>query len=252
MHTRLVHSLIASALVVAGSPAIARAQIGFPGGIRESGNQVVDAGRVVVTGAGVTGEGQPALTWLVGTSGAFSDNAQSFTGFVGLSWEGTIPVEAAVAYNRSEPDGLSGSNAFSATVEAVIPSAALAALGTKLSVSGEGVWVQDSHQSYSGAVSVTQALAKAVEVVGSAAYATTNPEAGASTSGIRPGASIAVVPVKGTSLRAEYTFNNDLDGEDSFAFRATQRLAPRGVPPFQLRGQVAKHGTVSFGIVFFP
>ncbi|HEX6750166.1 MAG TPA: hypothetical protein VF092_22930 [Longimicrobium sp.] len=245
----MIRSLALLALLGA-APVAAHAQIGFPGGIRESGRQVVDAGQPVQLVAAATAA--PKVNWFFGPAGRVSDNASGFSGAAGFSWEGAVPVEAALGYARSEPDGVDGTNAFSATVEVGVPSKALASLGTTLAVSGEGVWVVDVAQSYTAAASLTQELGSHVEVVGSMAYGRTDPEAGLTTTGFRPGASLAVVPAKGTQVRVEYTFDNDLDGEDSVELRVAQRVAPRGVIPFQLRGGIAKHGVVSVGILFFP
>ncbi|HEU0054281.1 MAG TPA: hypothetical protein VFQ39_13935 [Longimicrobium sp.] len=123
-----------------------------------------------------------------------SDDARGFSGLLGISWKGRVPLEAALAYQRSKPDELDGTNAFSATLEVEIPSRALKELGTTLAVSGEGVWKIDVENSYSAGASITQELAAWLDVVGSAAYSVSDPELGDRTTGGQPSASVGVAP----------------------------------------------------------
>jgi hypothetical protein len=252
MRTGLRGSLIVFALL-ATAPSVVHSQVGFPGGIRESGRQVIDEGRPPDAAAAFIGGGGPKLSWFIGSGGRTSDSGHGFSALAGGSLEGVaFPVEAAFGYARSDPDDLEETNSFSATVEVAMPSGAFKALGTKLAVSGESVWTPDVDWSYSAALSATQPVGEYFELVGGVTYGASNPEVGETSTGFRPTASLGAVPADGTAFRLEYTFDNDLDGEDSVEFRVTQRIKAAGMPPVQLRGAIAKHGVVSVGILLFP
>src|SRR5215213_3295665 len=95
---RSLFFLVASCMLA--TPGLVHAQVGFPGGIRESGRQLVDAGLPTQAGAAFT-SGAPALTWFFGSGGRASDNAHGFSGLLGLSLEAAVPVEAALGYART-------------------------------------------------------------------------------------------------------------------------------------------------------
>jgi hypothetical protein len=54
-------------------------------------------------------------------------------------------------------------------------------------------------------------------------------------------------------VRASYTFDNDVDGEQSYELVGAYRTQLANSPPFQLRAGINQDSDVSLGIVvFFP
>jgi hypothetical protein len=242
------------------TPAVAAAQIGFPGGITESPRLLVDE-----TGPGEPDEQpmvgfaaeqpaqRPNLTWMAGTGGRAGDAASVFSAFGGFALEAPVAVEGALAYARNIPDGLDGLNVVQGSLELGLLSARLKPLGLALAVSGEAQWLEEIGRGYAVGGAVSKRLGERFEIGGRLMYSGSDPEAGASTWAFVPGLTAAVIPVRSTSMRASYTFDNDVDGEQSYELVGAYRTRLANSPPFQLRAGINQDSDVSLGIVvFFP
>lgn len=244
----------------------AAAQLGFPGGISDSPRPIVEeTGPADEETGDETGQpagaapgqvpGQmpqpPQVTWLLGTGGRAGDEASVFSAFGGFSRPGRVSMEGALSYARSIPDGLDGINVLGGSLELGLFGAQLETLGLVLAVNGEAQWVEEVAQGYAVGAALSKTFVKRLEVGGRVAYSGSDPEAGASTWAWVPGLTAAIFPIRNTSVRANYTFDNDLDTEDSYELVAAHRVHLGGSPPFQVRVGINKNSDISAGLIVF-
>lgn len=239
----------------------AQAQVGFPGGISESPRPIVEETEplavapapVVPEGAAVEMAGQapagPQITWIVGTGGRTGDEASVFSAFGGFSRPGPVSMEGVLSYARNVPDGLDGINVLAGSLELGLFTTRLKPRGLAFAVNGEAQWVEEIAQGYSVGAALSKTFAELFELGGRLGYSGSDPEAGSATWAWVPGLTAAVFPMENTSLRANYTFDNDLDLEDSYELVAAYTAKLGGGPPFQVRLGVNQNSDVSAGIL---
>lgn len=248
------------------TPTLTAAQVGFPGGISESPRPIVEETEPVDGETGLEVEAiqpeaapgqpgqvpdQPQVTWLLGTGGRAGDEASVFSAFGGFSRPGRVSMEGALSYARNIPDGLEGINVLGGSLELGLFGAHLKPLGLAFAVNGEAQWVEEVAQGYSVGAALSKTFVKRLEVGGRVAYSGSNPEAGSSTWAWIPGLTAAIFPVRNTSVRANYTFDNDLDMEDSYELVAAYLVQLRNSPPLQVRAGINKNRDVSAGLIIF-
>ena len=250
-------------LVVLACATPAAAQIGFPGGISDSPRPLTEETgpqeEIAPPPPPFAVEGQAAgqaaprttITWMVGTGGRAGDDASVFSAFGGFSRSGRVSMEGALSYARNIPDGLDGINVLGGSLELGLFGAQLETLGLAFAVNGEAQWVEDVAQGYTVGTALSKTFVKRFEVGGRVAYSGSNPEAGASTWAWIPSLTAAVIPIRNTSVRANYTFDNDLDTEDSYELVAAHRAQLGGSPPFQVRVGINKNSDISAGLIVF-
>jgi hypothetical protein len=227
----------------------AEAQIGFPGSVRRSPRPLVDDVRSP-GGAGVIGDG-PQLTLLLGSAGNASDAAAGFSGMGGFKLENTpITVEGTLSYGRNIPDELDATNAFGATMEL-----GLKHLVTKdtlefaFGLNGEAEW-EDRDAGYKGGLSASVTFLSLLELGTSLTYGGSVPNVGDATWAFVPGVAATFYPTEKISAGIDYTFENDLDGEDSYEFVATYDVTPSAAPPFRLSAGINSDTEFNVGIIF--
>jgi hypothetical protein len=232
---RISLRVILPLVIVASTPTFAAAQIGFPGGINESPRPIITEGRPFDAGARFKAK-EAAVTWLLGSGGRAGEAASVFSAFGGFSLQGALSLEGVLTYARVTPEELDGVNTVQGAVELGLPISSLERLGIAVALSGEGQWTEEAGQGYAVGAAASLGLGPRVEVGGGVAYSGSIPDA---------------VLIPNSSLRGNYTFENDLDGEASYEAVGTYRLEMGGVPPFQLRLGINNDADVSAGIILF-
>lgn len=237
-------------LVLCATPTVVVAQLGFPGGVRSSPRPLVEEAREPDDGAGLL-VGGAQRTWLLGTAGNASEAGTGFSALGGLSVEldESLSVEGTLSYQRSMPEDLDATNAFGATVE-LGRSHKISddALVLSYAASGEGVW-KEQDRGYTAAVSGSATLRSLVELGGNLAYQGSDPDVGDTEWELVPGLSAAFFPTENSSVGVDYTFDNDLDGKESYEAFVTYSVT-RVARPFQLRLGVDDEEVFGLAIIF--
>lgn len=247
---RIALRAIVPLVVLAASPAVAAAQLGFPGSVRSSPRPLMEEAPETDEGAGLL-IGGAQRTWLLGTAGNASEAGTGFSALGGLTIDlnESLSVEGTLSYQRSMPEDLDATNAFGATLEL---GRSEKLRGDKLvlayAVSGEGTW-QEQERSYETAVSGSATWLSRVELGGNLAYQGSNPDVGDTEWGFVPGLSAVLFPTKHSSVGVDYTFDNDMDGKESYEAYVTYSVTRVG-RPFQLRLGVDDEEVFGLAIIF--
>lgn len=244
-----LRSIVPVLVLSCAVPTLAEAQLGFPGGVRRSPRPLIGVERPL-PGAGVQGDGT-GLTWMLGTAGNTGDDASGFSALGGFSLSGKVSMEGTFTYARTIPEGLEGVNAFGGTLEVGVPlPAALARRDFEFSLSGEGEWNEEGDQAYAVGLALGKTLLPGLDLAGSLSYAGDEPDQGGATWALVPGVSASAGIFRNTSVGVDYTFDNDLDGEDSYEFVAKHELEIPNGSTFHLKAGIGHDGKVRAGIIF--
>lgn len=249
---RITLRAILPLLVLAVAPTAAEAQRGFPGGIRNSPQPIVDEAPAPAPGVALAVAAGPQLTWMLGTAGKTSGAGSSFStlGGVNIDFASPLNLDATVFYQRAMPDDLDATNAYGGTVELGLSHEVTRdTLEFGISASGELGWEGESARSYAAGVSASATFLSRLELGGNLAYAGSNPGTGDTEWELVPGVSATVTPYKDLRLGINYTFENDLAVDDGYEVlvRYTVRRFP--TRPFQLRVGMDSEERFGAGII---
>lgn len=251
---RITLRAILPLVVLAAAPTVAEAQRGFPGSVRSSPRPLVEeagppSGAMAMTGSDTA---KTEFTWMLGTAGNTSGAGSGFSTLGGLSIAvpKLLTVEGTFSYERAMPDELDATDAFGATLELgrsrVITQDTLE---LAFGLSGEAGWEEDGTRSYASAVSASATFLDRLELAGNLAYAGTDPEIGETEWELVPGISASIFPLEELTIGIDYTFKNDLAGEDGYEVAAKYTI-DRFRKPIHLRVGVDSDERFGAGIIF--
>ena len=111
-----------------------------------------------------------------------------------------------------------------------------------LVVSGDFGMVKDGYQLGIGTVEFDRNMGERVTAIGTLSFARLSPNEGDAVSDVIPGVALQVsdIGLAGAALLGEYSFKNDLDEEDSYAFSVRFKLSDTS----SLKVGAGKHGRV--------
>lgn len=247
----MLRPALAGLALAAALPCAAHAQFRLAGGLLETTRSVAQRGESLDAAALFRAEGaRSGLLFAQRSQLDPSGNAYAFS--AGVYRTGALPIEAAVSWLRGTPEDFDETDTFGGELKVGLPFPSLAATGTSLALAGEGAVTLDEFNSYGVGLLIDQVILPQAQLGAQLAYGGVDPEEGDGESAFIPTGSLTVIPAEGTELRAQYTADNDLDGEDSFRVSIAQRFRLERAPQIQAIAAIAKHGTVTLGVTILP
>jgi hypothetical protein len=157
------------------------------------------------------------------------------------------PWSATLGYAGSGTEGAAPTDVDRASASAKIK--LLERHGWATAVSAAYGNTRGKAQGYTGKLAITRDLFQGWSLSGNVGWRRRVPKSGNPRSVVIGAAGIEYDPTPSTAIGADYTFKNDLDGEDDFSLTATKSISVGG-DDMAASMSVGKHGTFVFEFAF--
>ena len=214
------------------------------GGVRER------AGFENRTGIRAAAMGDKTFNLLLSPAAVFAEDVTVFgatAGFINGTAITSIPFQLRVGYRRLEIEDADGLNRVNANLKAPLLSRTVMGRETNLTAIGDYTRTFDTSKRMEVGAAFEHALITGKLAFGvNGAYVKTEGDGGGSVDGLVPSAGLVWTPSERLEIDADYSFDNDVDGDDGYSANFVYRLSP----PVRVIAGYAKENTFFVTLVF--